>query len=171
MKERGKGMGQEVRALVDAEADLADAVGDLRAALAVGVGRYWATLQVPARRVVEAHERLTEVAAAWERVAKEDVVKGEAAESRAEWRRQAESLADMYGHPDSVRIWEFGHAPLAFRACSGSAGDEDWVALLKKPRDGSIMLVDTLPRYLRDGANSVEVVHLGDWALVIGAHA
>lgn len=162
---RGKGMGQEVRALVDAEADLADAVGDLRAAMAKGGSAWW-----QARRVVEAHERLTEVAAAWERVAKEGVVSVEAEATRAEWRRQAENLADMYGHPDSVRIWEFRHAPLTFQACSGHGGDEDWVALMKKPTANALMM-DELPRYLRDGANSVEVVHLGDWALVIGAHA
>lgn len=170
MKERGKGMGQEVRALVDAEADLADAVGDLRAALRTPAwtGDPTKAVIVASGRVVEAHDRLTEVAAAWERVAKGDVVKGDA--SRAEWKRQAENLADMYGHPDSVRVWEFGHAPLAFQACSTHAGDEDWVALLKKPSANSIMM-DELPRYLRDGANSVEVVHLGDWALVIGAHA
>lgn len=64
MKERGKGMGQEVRALVDAEADLADAVGDLRAALqAGGLGAlgYGLPVVAAAERVVAAHERLTEV--------------------------------------------------------------------------------------------------------------
>lgn len=167
-------MGQEVRALVDAEADLADAVGDLRAALqagGLGVLGYGLPVVAAAGRVVEAHERLTEVAAAWERVAKEDVVKGKGAVKRVEWKQEAERLAVLHGLHESVRVWEFGKAPLAFQACSGHAGDEDWVALMRKPSEGAIMLVDTLPRYLRDGANSVEVVHLGDWVLVIGAHA
>lgn len=170
MKERGKGMGQEVRALVDAEADLADAVGDLRAALNAPASYPFMAPIVRARRVVEAHERLTEVAAAWERVAKGGVVKGEKPVKRVEWKQEAERLAALHGLHESVRVWEFGKAPLAFQACSTHAGDEDWVALMRRPCPG-LVLTDELPRYLRDGANSVEVVHLGEWALVIGAHA